>query len=563
MNNDNLKTIKWLNRILGKKLFLLLFIVVIEVSLSVIAVEYAFLFRDIIDSAISKNTDVLMKSIIFIVGLLILQVSFQALSRYCSEKGRTEIENKLKSYFYNSLLAKEYAFISDNHSGQWMIRITSDTQIIANEAVACIPGMASMFTRIVFIVVGIIMIDHKVSLVIIPGGVALFILSTVFRSRIKELSKRIQEANGTLRSFLQEQLDNVLVVKSYGTEIQSGEKAAELMRDHKDARMNRTKFSTIARIGFSFAMNGAYILAGIYCGYRLLNNSISYGTVTAMLQLVSQIQSPFANISGYIPRFYSMLASAERLMEIENIPSEDVSDSLSVSDANDFYNNDLQSFGFRDMSFSYLNDGDNKVINNCNIEICKGDFVAVTGESGCGKSTLLKLMMSLYDVKNGEKYIRTNAEEIQLTAKYRKLFAYVPQSNQLMSGQIIEAVEFNSEHDDNLLRQALYLSNSDRFISEIPDGVKFVLKEHGSGLSEGQLQRLSIARAVYSKRPVLLLDEATSALDQTTRDELLKRIKTMTNMTVIMVTHNNDTLDYFDKVIHCEERDGEVSWTIR
>lgn len=563
MNNDNLKTIKWLNRILGKKLFLLIFIVVIEVMLSVIAVEYAFLFRDIIDSAISKNTDVLMKSIIFIVGLLILQVSFQALSRYCSEKGRTEIENKLKSYFYNSLLAKEYAFISDNYSGQWMTRITSDTQIIANEAVACIPGMASMFTRIVLIVVGVIMIDHKVSLVIIPGGIALFILSTVFRNRIKELSKRIQEANGTLRSFLQEQLDNVLVVKSYGTEIQSGEKAAELMRDHKDARMNRTKFSTIARIGFSFAMNGAYILAGIYCGYRLLNNSISYGTVIAMLQLVSQIQSPFANISGYIPRFYSMLASAERLMEIENIPSEDVSDSLSVSDANDFYNNDLQSFGFRDMSFSYLNDGDNKVINNCNIEICKGDFVAVTGESGCGKSTLLKLMMSLYDVKNGEKYIRTNAEEIQLTAKYRKLFAYVPQSNQLMSGQIIEAIEFNSEHDDNLLRQALYLSNSDRFVSEIPDGVKYVLKEHGSGLSEGQLQRLSIARAVYSKRPVLLLDEATSALDQTTRDELLKRIKTMTNMTVIMVTHNNDTLDYFDKVIHCEERDGEVSWTIR
>lgn len=563
MQKSNIETLKWISSVTSRQRISLIMLIFIEIGVSIISVGYAFLFKEIIDSAISKNNSSFVRYIIFLLLFLLLQILFQALSRYYSEKNRAEIENSLKKYFYENLLKKEYSIITDLHSGQWLNRLTSDTEIVANEIVGCLPGMFSMLVRIVGILIGLIIIDRRVAIVIIPGGIALLILSTVFRNKIKVLSKSIQEANGNLRAFLQEQLENVLIIKTYGNEDSSVRNAVSLMNKHEETRLNRTRFSTVARVGFSLAMNGAYILSGIYCGYRLLNNTISYGTVTAMMQLVSQVQSPFANISGYIPRFYSMLASAERLMEIDSLPFDDDSGVMTVEEVNEFYDNNLEAFGFRNMSFSYLNDGENKVINDCNIEINKGDFVAVVGESGCGKSTLLKLMMSLYTINGGEKYVSTDAGEEELSAKYRKLFAYVPQGNQLMSGRIIEAVEFNNVHDEEKLNQALYLSNSERFISDIPEGIEYILKEHGGGLSEGQIQRLSIARAIYSKRPVLLLDEATSALDQTTRDELLNRIKTMTNMTVIMVTHNNDTLKYFDKVIYCEEKDGEVVWTIR
>lgn len=563
MKNSNIVAFKWLNNILSKQRAVLILLIVFEVGISVVSVVYAFLFRNIIDGAILLDRNVIFRNVIFLVSFLIIQVILQALSRYYSEKNRAEIENGLKDYFFKNLLLKEFNYINDKHSGQWLNRITSDTEIVANESVACIPGLMSMFVRIIAIVGALVYMDSRIALVIIPGGIALLVLSTVFRTRIKQLSKDIQTANGNLRSYIQEQLENIMIIKSYGTEDVSSRNANELMNEHEKTRLNRTRFSTVARVGFSLAMNGAYILCGIYCAYRLVNKSISYGVVMAMMQLVSQVQSPLANISGYIPRMYSMLASAERLMEIDSIPFDNDEGVLNTDEINEFYENELSSFGFENMSFSYTSDDEIMTINNCNIEINKGDFVAVVGASGCGKSTLLKLMMSLYKLNDGKRYIKTDNEVYDLTAKYRKLFAYVPQGNQLMSGTIKNAVMFGSVEDGEQMKKALYLSNSEEFISEIPEGIEYNLKERGGGLSEGQLQRLSIARAIYSKRPVLLLDEATSALDQATRDELLSRIKTMTNMTVIMVTHNNDTLKYFDKIISCKQiNEGEVVWTV-
>ena len=397
----------------------------------------------------------------------------------------------------------------------------------------------------------VIALDRMFAMILVPGGVALCVLTYAFRKVLKRLHKNIQETDGRLRIFLQEHIGSLMMIKSFVAEEQTSRATSEAMNEHKSARMRRNRFSNVANIGFAAAMQGMYLLGVIYCAYGIMSGTVTYGTLTAIMQLVGQIQGPFVSISSYVPRFYAMTASAERLMEIEVF-----ADDEAARDANEVYNFYLESFsalGLRNANFTYESDDEAPVVlNGISIEIKKGEYIAFTGHSGCGKSTVLKLLMCMYPLDSGARYIRGAEGEAALDASWRRLFAYVPQGNALMNGTIREVVSFadpDAAHDSYRLRRALEISCADEFV----DDLDAVLGERGSGLSEGQTQRLAIARAVFSDCPVLLLDESTSALDEVTEQRLLQNLRAMTDMTVVIVTHRKAALSICDRVLRFTE----------
>ena len=303
------------------------------------------------------------------------------------------------------------------------------------------------------------------------------------------------------------------------------------------------------------AMRGAYLLGVIICASKISDDLMSFGTMTAILQLITQVETPFSNISGYLPQYYAMLASAERLIEIENIETDFEGEMRSNEEIKEYYDNAFSAVGLRDVYFSYVEAGNGKthVLSKKNIEIKKGEYVAFVGPSGCGKSTAMKLMMSLYSLDKGEKYLLNNdGTKQELSAEWRGLFSYVPQGNYLVSGTIREVLTFGDEklmQNDEELQSALKIACADEFVNELPQGLDTILGEQGSGLSEGQIQRLAIARAIMSKKPVMMLDEATSSLDGATEEQLLMNLRTMTDKTVVLITHRPAALSICDRKI--------------
>lgn len=349
---------------------------------------------------------------------------------------------------------------------------------------------------------------------------------------------------------------NLVIVKTFSKEQSALDEAVEKMALHKRARMKRNHFSNLCNVGFAMAMNGVYLLGAVFCGYGILHGTMSYGTFVAITQLIGQVQNPLANITGYFPKYYAMLASGERMQEAEGFQI-DATEKKSVGVIRGFYEQDFKGFGIENASFTYQ-DGQ-MVLHNLNLNIQKGEYVAFTGTSGCGKSTLLKLLMCLYSLDAGERYMLSENDKIMLDSSWRGLYAYVPQGNQLMSGTIREIIMFSDKKamkNEEKLQWALKIACADEFVSELDQGLETELGERGMGLSEGQMQRIAIARAVFSEHPILMLDEATSSLDEVTERKVLENLRTMTDKTVLIVTHRLAVLDICDKQV--EMSGGEV-----
>ncbi|WP_295129070.1 ABC transporter ATP-binding protein [Ruminococcus sp.] len=560
------KTIKWLSDVPGRKKGYIAALMLVQALNGASGVLYALFLRNIVDSAVSHDSTKFWIDVILIVLLVSAQIAMRAVIRWLNELSRAEFENIFKKRLMQNILHKDFSTVNAVHSGEWLNRLTNDTTVVANSYVDILPGMAGMVVKLISALVMIIALDPRFAMLIIPGGIILGILTYAFRKKLKRLHKNVQEKDGKLRIFLQERIASLMIIRAFATEEQTESEACEKMSDHKKARMKRLRFSNLCNIGFAVAMDGMYIFGAVYCGYSILHDAISFGTLTAITQLISQIQSPFANISGYLPKFYAMTASAERLMEIERFEDEGKTP-LPLGEVKSFYEDSLQSFGLRNAEFTYYPNVENidaltkddqpTVLDNISVEIRKGEFVAFTGHSGCGKSTVLKLMMSIYKLDKGERYITNHSDESQkLDSKWHRLFAYVPQGNQLMSGTIREVITFADKSrsgDDESIRQALKIACADDFVFELDNGVDTLLGERGTGLSEGQMQRIAVARAVFSENPVLLLDEATSALDEKTEKKLLENLRSMTDKTVLIVTHRPAALDICDRILMFSE----------
>lgn len=540
-------TLKWISNVVGAKKINVLVLALFHGLLGASGVWYALLLRNGIDSASDGDKNGFYMAVFMAVSLVLGQILLRALTRWLEEKSRSEIENIFKSRLFKTILHKDYASVTAVHSGEWLNRLTSDTKISADGVVDIFPGLVGMAVKMVGAFFMLVVIEPKFVFLLVPCGGALIVLTYVFRKVLKKLHKSIQESDGNLRIFLQEHLGSLMIVKSFCVEKNVEECANKKMKMHKSARMKRNYFSNVCNIGFSVAMNGMYLLGFAYCGTGIISHTVTYGTLTAVLQLISQIQNPLANITGYLPKFYSMTASAERLSEVEKFPDATTKKPLEISQIQNLYEGAFEKISAKNLSFSY----DEKIVlKNVSCEIIKGENIALMGHSGCGKSTFLKLLMGMYHPSEGE-ILLNGCDDFcdKLDGKYQRLFAYVPQGNHLMNGTIKDVITFSQENvDEQRLENALKISCADEFVSRLENGVETVLGERGSGLSEGQMQRIAIARAIYSSSPVLLLDEATSALDEMTEKQLLENLKEMTKRTVLIVTHRPQALKICNKI---------------
>ena len=560
------KTLHWLFLVTGRKKVYIMFLILLQVLNGASGVLYALLLRNIVDSAVGKDTNAFVLNVCLVLLLVIAQLSMRAVIRFLNELSRASLENIFKERLMKHLLNKNFVTVDAVHSGEWLNRLTNDTVVVANGYTEIIPGIAGMAVKMISAVIMIIILQPWFTWIILPGGTVMVILTYAFRKVLKRLHKNVQEKDGSLRIFLQETLGNMMMIRSFAAEQQTEQEMTDKTKEHKAARMRKNRFSNFCNIGFGTAIQGMYLFGVCWCGWGILTETITLGTLTAVTQLISQIQSPFANITGYLPRFYAMTASAERLMEIENFEEENTEPPLPLEEVKGFYRDSLQEIGLKNVSFTYYPPSDKVteltkdnmpvVLNNINISVRKGEYVAFTGHSGCGKSTVIKLMMSIYRPDSGECFIRTINGTESLTTEYRRLFAYVPQGNKLMTGTVRETVAFADKtqmQDEEKIAQALKIACADEFVSELEKGIDTFLGERGTGLSEGQMQRIAIARAIFSDSPVLILDEATSSLDTATEKKLLENLRQMTDKTVIVVTHRPAALTICDRVLKFTE----------
>lgn len=553
------RTRRWIGTIAGRTKLWILALTGIRVLQGAIGVLYAYCLKSVVDSAASGIADGFGLRIGLFGGLILLSVILNALGRYILDKSRVLLERSLRNHAFSALIRRDYAAVSGVHSGQWLNRITSDAQVIAGAATSLAPELCGTAVRLLSALAALIVMLPSAALILLPCGIIMVLFSWMLRKKLKKLHNEAQQADGTSRAFMQERLAGLLVLRTFGQESTAAKEADALNDRLAKSRMRRAVFSNLSGTAVGAALMGAQFLGIVLCGWGILNGSMTYGSMSAVLYLVNMLEAPFARLSGYLSQYYAMIASAERLMEIDALPGDCAERTMQEHEARRFYRENFQSLTANDLTFRY--GSDDAVLSGCSFTVKKGQFAAFSGTSGAGKSTAMKLLLSLYQPESGEIFVTCDDGTTRpLDAALRSLFAYVPQGNLLLSGTVREAVCFacrDSAPDDAAVMRALAAACADDFISTLPDGLDTVLGEGGSGLSEGQQQRLSIARAILSGRPILLLDEATSALDAATEERLLNNLRSMTDRTVIIITHRPAARKICDQEIRFENRRTE------
>jgi len=546
ISKSDLSVIKWLVGICKSQIGKIAVIVFTNTVGAALSIFYANFSKHIIDGAvIYGDKNYVIKYAVYLLLLIMAQLLLNLVGSSFIDRSKGRMEMLLKKHMLTEIMKKDYSCVAAYHTGELQNRMFNDVAVISDSLTTILPSFVFFVVKLVCAFAYLVVIDKIFALVFFIGGIFVFFSVRVFRGTLKKLHKQVQQTEGVTRSFIQETIINLLVVKSFVVEDKIEEKTDELQENNYKVKMKRRHFNIIANGGISATFNLGYVFALAFGAFRLLDGAMTYGTVTAMLQLVNQVQAPFANLSGILPKIYSLVASGERLMEICNLPDEEESNNTDIRVTETY--DKLKSISFKDISFRYDRD---IILNNTSLSIKKGDFVAIMGISGIGKSTLLKLLLGVFHVNNGSVLLELSDGEMPVDKHTRRLFAYVPQGNMLLSGTIRDNLTFiNTAAAEEEIHEAIRISCAKQFIDELPMGMETVIGEKGLGFSEGQVQRLAIARSLLSDAPVLLLDEATSALDEETEKQFLTNLKQLENKTCIIVSHKKAALEICNKYV--------------
>lgn len=536
--------LSWLFARTAGKRGALLAIIIGNAVFAAAGAAFALFCRGIIDCAVAGDIRGILGYALALGGFLLLQLVLRLLCGSLSERVRAKIEMDVRGELFAKLLSSELGSLTKYHSGELLNRMFSDVKICADGIADIIPSAVNMVTRLVCAAGIMIALEPWFAALFVAAGAVVFIVTKFFRGRLKGLHKQVQEKEGAVRSFLQESVESAAVIKVFSAEGKMLRQNELNQTEHYKIRMKRRSIGIFAGAGFGLIFQAGYVLALIWGAYGIFTGSMSYGTLTAVLQLVNQIQSPFAGLSSLFPQYYAAAASAERLIELEQLPEEQPAEK--TLDYADF--EELSVSGLR---FSYNNysesdkcgeRGGNDVISRAEFTLKKGGITALTGISGGGKSTLFMLLLGAYQPQSGEILFKSSSGSFSPGRETRGIFAYVPQGNCLFSGTIRENIAFLSDPgerggSDEKIMLAAKAACAEEFISQLPQGLDTRIGENGFGLSEGQAQRIAVARALYGGAGFLLLDEATSALDEQTESRLLENIAAMDGKTVLIVTH--------------------------
>lgn len=542
MKESKLSSLRWIVKITRRVLPAGLFFEMLEIISAGTSILLALVFRNLVDGIVQPADAAFTLLLATYGGTVLLQILLRSAIRYQEEAVRTDTEIAIREYVLQTILTRAYPNLTQFHSGELQNRLASDSGVIADGLIAVLRTIASMLVRFSGAALLLAYLDRRLMLMFVAGACGFWLLRKLFDRRLREDYQRLLKAADKYRMQLQEILSNMLIIRAFSLEIPVEKKTEGLLDDWKKKRMMHTQSANLCTTGASLAVQTGRLFAIGWFGNRILGGETSLGTMLAVLQLLSQLQQPLANASGCIVKYSAMAASAERLIELEQLPAETV---VEMSEER----GRIQKIDFDDVCFTYP-DMERRVLSMCHFCICRGQFVALTGESGVGKSTVLKLLLALYQPDEGQIIVTYDSGTQQpLSAEHRKYFAYVPQGNHLLSGTVAQAITNTHYFDEDRLAWACQMACVECILQSLPLGVWTPLGEAGGGFSEGQIQRIAIARALYSGAQVLLLDEATSALDEETELKLMQNLRKIPGVTVVLVTHRAAVMECCDLAI--------------
>ncbi len=549
-SKSNKSTLLWIFKRTKRFLPLVALIALIAMVDASIFIALALVSKKLLDIATGATDGNILITGIAIFAVIIGHIILTSTQSFINTLSNAKLVISIRSYMFKNIAKKKYSDISKYHSGELLNRITSDTDVIINSIVSIVPSIASIIAKIIGGMSVLLVLDWRVAVIVFVLGVFVPAIGRILNKKYKVLHKKAQQTEGKSRAFMQECFENIVVVKTFASEAPFSKKLEQFMQENFVIKIKRAILSVVTHMSlYSFFTVGYYAIM-VWGAGNIASGTMTYGTLMAFLQLVSQLRAPLQNVSGILPQYYSALASAERLMELEEIEDDlpSVEDEKLCEIKNNFSGMDV-----KDISFAYK---DELILKNCSFTAEKGKITAITGESGSGKSTIFRVILGLYNPQEGEILING---DIKLDTSLRGLFAYVPQGNLVLSGTIRENLTLcNDDVSDDELIKATKAADIYDLIVSLPDGFDTVVTERGGGLSEGQIQRISIARALLTDAPILLLDEATSALDESTETTVLSNIKAMKEKTVLFVTHRNTSLRVCDKIIRVEDKKFNV-----
>lgn len=530
----------WLVGKMKKRIPGLLIMTAANVGNALFGVWFALGTRQVINSAVSGDRGDFLRSCGVQAAIILGIVLTLFLQRYLKARLEEELDRDWKKDLLQKLLRGEYASVSAYHSSELLNRLNNDVRTVDEGVLNILPGLASMVTRIAGAAAALLVMEPLFGAALLASGTVLVLFTALARKRLKVLHKKVSEAEGRVSGLIQETLEKLLLVQAMDLSDEMQRRTDAAMETRYELQSKRRRVSLFANTGISVVYYLAGFAALLWCSAGLLQGQITFGDLTAVTQLVSQLQSPFVNLSGVIPKYTAMIAAAERLMELDALGIGQENENILPPNAYD----SMEAITGEKLCFAYDRE---EVLTDVTFSLKKNGFAAVTAPSGKGKSTLLKLMLGIFRPDSGELYLQTAQGRYPLSRGTRRLFAYVPQGNLLFSGTIREnLLVTNPDAGEEAIREAVFASAMDAYLHQLPNGLDTVLGESGAGLSEGQAQRVAIARAILGGAPVLLLDEATSALDADTELLVLQRLRSLKNRTCLAVTHRPAALALAD-----------------
>lgn len=537
----------WVLHKIRKKIPALVLLMASNVAGALLGVFFALGSKQVIDSAVAGSREQFWQACLAQLALIVGLIVALALQRHLREWLAAELDRKFKKDLLQILLRGDYMEVTAFHSGELINRLNNDVRILNDGVLSAFPNFAALMTRLVAALIVLIGLEPLFGVGIIVIGAGMLAVTALLRRKLKQLHKRVSEADGKVTGFLQEVLEKLLVVQALGAAQEMERRADKLLENRFEAQRIRKNVSLAANTGVSVFSYVVSFAALAWSAGSLLLGTMSFGELTAVTQLVTQLRMPMVNLSGIFPQYVAMVAAAERLMELEALqqPEEELLNAAALYEQ-------MEAIQAEKLSFSYNRD---KVLSETELHLPKGTFAVITGPSGIGKSTILKLLLGICKPEQGELFLQMQTCRQPIGRNTGGLFAYVPQGNLLFSGTIRENLLLaNPESTEEEIARAVSISGMEEYVALLPLGLETPLFENGTGLSEGQVQRLAIARAILSKAPILLLDEATSALDEETEREVLSRLRRLKNRTCIAVTHRPAALKLADWQLEIENQ---------
>lgn len=557
--------IKWMGSYAKPAIPFLIFSIVVNVIFALIGIYNVTVSKSLIDSAISGDSEGTIRWLIIMLLITLISMLSSPITSFMSTHSSTKLTQNIQRKIYQHIQCSDWLEQSKFHSVSLLTRVTSDVSNISSAILGTIPSLVSLTVTLFGSFYTLISWAPSIAFAAVFIGPFLILVGRYFSGKLKDLYKEAQEEDVKYRSFMQESIQNIMIVKTFCMEKVNMHRLIDIQNNKYKIAMRNTRLSVMTSMSMSFCSSLAYFTIFTWGVLNIAKGVTTYGTFTGMLQLYSKVQAPFSSLASMIPGLISTLAAAERLMEIEAIPVEKMADEKELDDiassevALDTISSKVSSkfnkpnIIFDNVSFAYK--ANNNILNNINLTIESGETIAFVGPSGEGKTTIIRLILSLINPTEGNVLLNEGNLVKEINRNYRELISYVPQGNTLFSGSIRDNLKYgNPNASDDEIKVALSNACALDFVNELEDGLDTMIGEKGVGISEGQAQRIAIARSFLRERPILILDEATSALDPETEVNVLKAVRALPSKpTCIIITHRPSALNICNRIIKLEK----------